>query len=111
MKKTICILFLGFALLFSSCAKNYGKAIIGTWDAGKASMESRIVVTMRINGTLTAALTGTDMKPINGTYEIKENMLVIRLPGTTLSYSIMKLDGRTLVMSSESARITWNRLD
>src|SRR5271157_760364 len=102
MKKTICTLFLSFAVLISACAKNYGKAIVGTWDAGKASLESRIVVSMRNNGSMTAALTNTDIKPIKGTYEIKEDMLVIRLPGATLSYKIMKLDDRKLVMSSET---------
>jgi hypothetical protein len=110
MKKTIFILLLGFAVLISSCSKNYAGAIVGTWDAGKASRESRIVVTIRNNGSLTAALTNTDMKPIKGTYEINENSLVIRLPDTILSYKITRLDDRTLVMSSDTARITWNRL-
>ncbi len=111
MNKVGWILLLSCAFLIPSCTKNYGKAIIGTWDAGKASLESRIVVTMRNNGSLTATLTNTDIRPMDGTYAINGDSLVIRLPGSTLSYKIMSLDDRTLVMSSETRRITWNRLE
>jgi len=111
MKKTICITILCCAVLIASCAKDHSKAILGTWDAGKASLESRIVVTIRDNGLLTAALTSTDMKPINGTYEIKNDLLVIKLSNMTLSYKIVRLDDSRLVMSSESARITWIKIE
>jgi hypothetical protein len=111
MKKTICIAILSCAVLIASCTKDYSRAILGTWDAGKASLESRIVVTIRDNGLLTAAITNTDMKPINGTYEIKNDVLVIKLSSTTLSYKIVKLDDSRLVMSSESAKITWIKIE
>ncbi len=111
MRKSFWIVALICALLVPSCAKQYTKAIIGKWDAGKASTESRIIVAIRSNGSLTATLTNTEIRPTNGTYTISGDLLVITLPGTTLSYRIMSLDDRKLVMSSEARKITWNRLE
>ncbi|OHD70613.1 MAG: hypothetical protein A2W19_03500 [Spirochaetes bacterium RBG_16_49_21] len=110
MKKIFCISVVSFFVLITACAVDYRKAIIGTWDAGKASRESRIVVSIDGNGSLTAALTNTDMRPIKGAYEIDKNRLVIKLSNMTLSYEIVKVVGNKLVMSSDERRITWTRI-
>jgi hypothetical protein len=110
MKRAICISISMACVLFVSCGRDYKKAIIGTWDAGKATQESRIIVTIKDHGLLTASITNTEMKPISGTYRVEGDGIEIKLSGMTLAYKIMTLDEDKLVMSSDTAKITWIRL-
>ncbi len=110
MKKMIGISILCVSTLILSCARDYGRDLVGTWDAGKATLESRIVVTIGADGSIKAALTNRDMRPVSGTYTIEKNRLLIKLPSLALQYEIMKLEGNKLVLSSEDRRITWTRI-
>jgi hypothetical protein len=111
MKKVLMLSAVGLALLFLSCAKNYSKDIVGKWDAGKASLNSTITVTIRGDSTMTAEMSNLDMKPVNATYAIVKDKFIIRFPSFVLSYKIIKLDRKVLVMKSKFGRITWNRLE
>ena len=110
MKKMIGISTVCILMLVVSCARDYGRDIVGTWDAGKAAPEKRIVVTIGADGSIQAAITNSDMRPVRGTYTIEKNRLLIKLPDMALPYDIMKLEGDKLVLASEDRRITWTRI-
>jgi hypothetical protein len=110
MKKMIGISMVCVFTLLLACAVDYGRDIVGTWDAGKAAPEKRIVVTIGADGSIEAAITNSDMRPVRGTYTIKKNRLFIKLPNMALPYDIMKLEGDKLVLASEDRRITWTRI-
>ncbi|OHD63350.1 MAG: hypothetical protein A2176_00130 [Spirochaetes bacterium RBG_13_51_14] len=95
----------------ASCGRDYRKAIIGRWDAGKATLESRILVTIRGDGTLTAEITNSDIKPLAGTYQIDKDRINIKFPRLDMSYRIVTLDKKVLVMKWKYAKITWLRLE
>jgi len=111
MKKLLILSAVGLALLFDSCAKNYSRDIIGTWDAGKATLNSTITVTIRGDSTMTAEMSNLDMKPVKATYAIVKDKFIIKFPSFVMSYKIIKLDRKVLVMKSKFGRITWNRLE
>jgi hypothetical protein len=96
--------------LLLSCSGDYGRDIVGTWDAGKAAPGKRIVVTIGADGSIKAAITNSDMRPVSGTYTIKKNSLLIKLPNMALPYEIVKLEGNKLYLASEDRRITWTRM-
>lgn len=110
MKK---IAFLSLSLLVLSavaCTKDYRKAIVGEWDAGKATQENEIRVTIRADGTMTSWITKSDMKPLNGTWAIDGDHVTYRFPRLDLSYRIIRLDDKVLVMKWKFAKITWHRM-
>jgi hypothetical protein len=109
MKKIFLISAVGLALLLASCGKDYSRDIIGRWDAGKAALNSTITVTIRANSTMTAEISNLDMKPVNATYTIVKDKFIIKFPSFVMSYKIIRLDKKVLVMKSKFGRITWNR--
>ena len=111
MKKIFLISAIGLALLIASCGKNYSKDIIGRWDAGKAALNSTITVTIRGDSTLKAEISNLDMKPVNATYTVVKDKFIIKFPSFVMSYKIINLDRKVLVMKSKFGRITWNRLE
>lgn len=111
MKKIITLSAVCFTLFFATCAKNYSRDIVGKWDAGKAALNSSITVTIRGDSTMTAEMSNLDMKPVNATYAIVKDKFIIKFPSFVMSYKIIKLDRKVLVMKSKFGRITWNRLE
>ncbi len=111
MKKIFLLPAICLVLFLASCAKNYSRDIIGKWDAGKASLNSTITVTIRGDSTMTAEMSKLDMKPVNATYTIVKDKFIIKFPSFVLTYKIIKLDRKVLVMKSKFGRITWNRLE
>jgi uncharacterized protein (TIGR03066 family) len=110
MKKRTIVTALAVAMAFTACSRDYNKDLIGTWDAGKATLEKNMTVVIKGDGTMTAEIKDLDMKPIKGTYELDGDKLVFRLSLLNLSYTITKLDRKVLVMKNKYARITWNRI-
>lgn len=111
MKKIVTLSAVCLALLFASCAKNYSRDIVGKWDAGKATLNSTMTITVRGDSTMTAEMSNLDMKPVNATYVIVKDKFIIKFPSFVLTYKIIKLDRKVLVMKSKFGKITWNRLD
>ncbi|MBN2078181.1 MAG: lipocalin family protein [Spirochaetes bacterium] len=110
MKKTGCIALLVFISFALSCAQDYRKGVVGKWNAGMATTEKDMVVTIRGDGTFTAEIMGHDMKPAPGTYRINRGRIYFSFPKIELHYKIISLDEETLVMSSKYARLTWHRV-
>ncbi len=110
MKKVIIISILSVAALFTACGRDYSRDLVGTWDAGKATLEKNMTVVIKGDGTLTAEIRDLNMKPLRGTYHLDGNRLVFKLSLFDLSYRIDKLDREVLVMRNQYARITWNRI-
>jgi hypothetical protein len=111
MKKVFLISAVGLALLIASCGKDFSKDIIGRWDAGKAALSSTITVTISSDSTLKAEISNLDMKPVNATYTIVKDKFIIKFPSFVMSYKIIKLDKKVLIMKSKFGRITWKRLE
>ncbi|MBP7735714.1 MAG: hypothetical protein KA369_07045 [Spirochaetes bacterium] len=111
MKRIVVIHLLAIVAVFSACSKDYSKDIIGTWDAGKATLNKNMTVVIKNDGTMTAEIKDLDMKPIKGTYRLDGGHIEFKLSTITLSYRITSVDGKALVMRSKDARITWNRLE
>lgn len=111
MKRILIIVILAMAAALVSCSKDYSKDIVGTWDAGKATLNKNMTVLIKDDGTVTAEIKDLDMKPIMGTYHLDGGNIVFKFSTITLSYRITKLDRKVLVMRSKDARITWNRLE
>jgi hypothetical protein len=111
MKKIILISAVSLALLIASCGKDFSKDIIGRWDAGKAALSSTITVTISSDSTLKAEISNLDMKPVNATYTIVKDKFIIKFPSFVMSYKIIKLDKKVLIMKSKFGRITWKRLE
>jgi hypothetical protein len=111
MKRIVIILILAITMSFASCSKDYSKDIVGTWDAGKTTLNKNMTVVIKNDGTMTAEIKDLDMKPIKGTYQLDSGRIVFKLSTITLSYRITRLDNKLLVMRSKEARITWNRME
>ncbi|HOT44170.1 MAG TPA: hypothetical protein PLM53_19250 [Spirochaetota bacterium] len=111
MKHGIVVSALTVALAFAACSRDYSKDLVGTWDAGKATLEKNMTVVIKSDGTMTAEIKDLDMKPIKGTYRLDGNSLVFKLSLFNLSYTISRLDRKVLVMKNKYARITWNRIE
>ena len=47
MKKVIIISILSVAALFTACGRDYSRDLVGTWDAGKATLEKNMTVVDR----------------------------------------------------------------
>ncbi|MBN2158570.1 MAG: hypothetical protein JW807_04175 [Spirochaetes bacterium] len=110
MKKIFSLITAALLLVVSSCSKDYSRDLVGRWNAGKATLNSDIMVTIRDNGTLTAQITNTEMKPADASYLVRKDRLTIVFPRYSLSYKILSLDDKKLVMRSRFGRITWTRL-
>jgi hypothetical protein len=110
LKKILYVSAAGLVLFSFSCGRDYGRAIIGRWDAGKASLDKTMIVDIQGGGNLTAHITNADMKPVKATYTIEKNRFEIKFPGFSLSYHIIQLDDSVLVMKSKYSKITWKRL-
>lgn len=110
MKKIACLSLAVLVLTAVSCKKDYRKAIVGEWNAGKATLENDIRVTVRADGTMTSWITKSDMKPLNGTWHIEGDNVTFKFPRLDLPYRILKLDEQVLVMKWKYAKITWHRL-
>lgn len=97
---------------FLACAKvhNFHDGFVGEWDAGAAGQGRRIMVSVRDDGTLTAGISGTDIKPLAGTWSIQGDLLSIKFPGLDMVYRIHAIDRERLVMRSLTTRITWHRV-
>jgi hypothetical protein len=110
MKQSIIVSALAMAVLMSACSKDYSRDIVGTWNAGKATLEKNMTVVIKNDGTMTAEIKDLDMKPIKGSYRLDGNSVVFKLSRINLPYRIVKLDRKVLVMKNKYARITWNRI-
>ncbi len=110
MKRYMIIPALAMAVIFVTCAKDYSRDIIGTWNAGKATLDKDMTVVINGDGTLTAEIKDLSTKPIKGTYHIDKDVVEFKLPSIVLTYRILKLDRKVLVMKWKYARITWNRI-
>jgi len=110
MKKIACASIAALMLVAVSCKKDYRKDIVGKWDAGKATLESEIFVTIQADGTLTTMISGIGMKPMSGTWQLNSDHVTFKFPGLELSYRILELDDKILVMKWKYARITWHRM-
>ncbi|MBN1497142.1 MAG: hypothetical protein JXA07_10270 [Spirochaetes bacterium] len=111
MKKAIIITMISMALLAVSCARNYSKDLVGKWYAGKATFNNNdLMVTIKPDGALVAEITNADVRPVNATYTLERDKLVIKFTGFDLSYRIKELDKDLLVMESRYGRITWKRI-
>ncbi len=111
MKRIAILSIFAIAMAYASCSRDYSKDIVGTWDAGKATLNKNMTVVIKNDGTMTAEIKALDMKPVKGTYQLDGGNIVFKLSTITLSYRITRLDGKALVMRSADARITWNRLE
>lgn len=111
MKKTVYIILLALPVFVLTCGQNYQKGVVGKWNAGKATSDKDMIVTIRGDGTFTAEIMGYDMKPAPGTYRINKGRIYFSFPKIDLHYRIIKLDDRTLVMHSKYARLTWHRVE
>ena len=110
MKKVILITILAAMVALTACSKDYSRDIIGTWDAGRATLEKNMTVVIKGGGTLTAEIKDLGMKPVKGTYALDGNNVVFSFSSLKLSYKILTLDKKTLVMKHKYARITWKRI-
>lgn len=110
MKKAVCVSLAVLALVAVSCKKDYRTAIVGNWDAGKATLHNEILVTIRADGTLTTMISKSGMKPMNGTWAVDDDRVVFKFPGLDLSYRILRLDDSVMVMKWKFAKITWHRM-
>ena len=110
MKKIACVSIAALMLTAVSCKKDNRTALVCEWDAGKATMQNNIRVTVRADGTMTSWITRSDMKPLNGTWSVEGDNVTFKFPRLDLSYRILKLDDQVLVMKWKFAKITWHRL-
>lgn len=110
MKKLAYLSIAALMLVTVSCKKDYRNAIVGEWDAGKATRENDIRVTVRADGTMTSWVTRSDMKPLNGTWLLEGDNVTFKFPRLDLSYRIITLDDQVLVMKWKFAKITWRRM-
>lgn len=108
--KTYAYISLALLLVVLSCAKDYRHDLVGRWNAGKATLNNDILVTVRADGTITAQVTNAGMKPVNASYTIVGDRLTIVFPSYSLSYRIVSIDNASLVMKSRYGKITWKRL-
>ncbi len=110
MKRTIIISVIAIAVACTACSRNYDTDLVGTWDAGKATLDKNMTVVINGDDTLTAEIKELGMKPINGSYHLDNNKILFKFSTIELSYRIVKLDRKVLVMKNKYARITWNRI-
>jgi hypothetical protein len=110
MKKILIFAAIAITMAIAGCSRDYSKELVGTWDAGKATLEKNMTVIIKGDGTMSAEIKDLGMKPVKGTYNLKGNNVVFKLPAFDLSYRIVKLNREVLVMKYRDARITWNRL-
>jgi hypothetical protein len=110
MKKLAYLSIAALMLVTVSCKKDYRKAIVGEWNAGKATLQNDIRVTVRADGTITSRITKSEMKPLNGTWLIEGDNVTFKFTRLDLSYRILTLDDQVLVMKWKFAKITWHRI-
>jgi hypothetical protein len=110
MKKLALLSMALLVFAVVSCKKDFRTVIVGEWNAGKATQENDIRVTVRADGTITSWITKTDMKPMNGTYLVEGDRVTFKFPRLDLSYRILQLDDKILVMKWKFAKITWHRI-
>lgn len=110
MKNSIIVALLALTVIAVACSRDYRTDLIGTWDAGKATLDKNMTVVIKDDGTMTAEITDLNMKPIKGTYRLDRDKIVFKFPTIDLSYTIVKLDRQVLVMKWNYARITWHRI-
>ena len=109
--KKIVFITLSVVAFAVACGNGYQKGGVGKWNAGKATTERDMIVIVRGDGTFTAEIEGSDMKPAPGTWRIKKDRIYLSFPKIELSYRIDSLDAETMVMSSKYARLTWRRVE
>lgn len=110
MKRAIVLSVIAAMMILNACSKDYSKDIVGTWDAGKATLDKNMTVVIKNDGTMTAEIKDLDMKPVKGVYHLDGNKIAFKLSIMDLKYKITRLDREVLVMSNKYARITWNRI-
>jgi hypothetical protein len=110
MKKLAFLSLAALMLVTVSCKKDYRTAIVGNWDAGKATLDNEILVTIRADGTITTVITKSGMKPLNGTWLLDGDHVTFKFPRLELPYRILTCDDRVMVLKWKYAKITWHRI-
>ncbi len=110
MRKGLFITAIAFAMAFGACTKDYKKDIVGSWDAGKGSLEKNMTVVIKADGTVTAEVKDMNMIPLKGTYRIDNDKVYFKFPKVLLAWRIVKLNNDVLVIKTNDARLTWHRI-
>ena len=105
--KNITVIILLMTIFISACGRDYRKGLIGKWDAGKATENSRIILTFRNDGSTTVQIKNYS---VEGRYLLNGNKLKLTYKDLKLDYKIQKLTDKHCSIAINNLRFKWTRL-
>ena len=101
-----------FSLLIAACSPNKEEEIIGKWKNNNSNL-----IEFREDGIVTGLTKNVNKEPVDGTYKIKNDSLLIEfmvMPAPrnikgNLDFLILKLDADSLILDTELGSLNYFR--
>ena len=103
-----------FLIIVTACGSNKEKDIIGTWKDSNGNL-----IEFREDGIVTGITKNVNKQPVEGSYKVKDDSLLIEFVVATepeeimgnLDFLIHKLDSDSLVLDTDLGNLIYRRIN